>query len=62
MCILRGLKGGEVMNIFLAILATIQFLLVVSNKQLEARKMYCIMYIVTICGVIINTVVPTILK
>ena len=50
------------MNVFLVVMAAIHFLLVVGNKQLEARKMYCYMYIVTICGVIINTALPILLK
>lgn len=50
------------MTIFLAILAVVQFLLTVGSSNIETRKMYCIMYIVTICGVIINTALPMILK
>ena len=56
------MKGGGIMNVFMAVMATIQFLLTVGNRDIEARKMYCTMYLITICGVIINTALPLILK
>lgn len=50
------------MNVFMAVMATMQFLLTVGNKNIEARKMYCTMYTITICGVIINTALPMIMN
>lgn len=56
------MKGGGIMNVFMAVMATIQFLLTVGNRDIETRKMYFGMYLITICGVIINTALPMILK